>query len=132
MKQVTYGLLILLAILHHDFWNWDTYEPLVFGFVPIGLAWHVGISIAAAVLWAMAVRYCWPTDVDELDPAVETGGGPGSGSGHSPGKMARDGNLAPAGKMARDGNLGSAGNLAPAERDGTHAAGDARAREDRA
>ena len=67
MKTLVYGLLILLAVLHQDFWWWDDGETLVFGFMPVGLAYHAGVSIAAAALWALAVRHCWPTDVDILD-----------------------------------------------------------------
>ena len=63
-------LLILLGILHQDFWFWNQIEPLVFGFIPIGLAYQVGVSIAAAILWAMAVHYCWPPDVDVADEPV--------------------------------------------------------------
>lgn len=78
MRKLIYGLIFLLCILHQDFWFWDKIEPLVFGFVPIGLAYHAGISIAAGILWALAVKYCWPKDVDVLDEdivASESGGG---------------------------------------------------------
>ena len=67
MKRVVVLLLVLLAILHQDFWYWDRIDPLVFGFIPIGLAYQIGISIAAAILWALAVHYCWPRDVDVPD-----------------------------------------------------------------
>jgi len=67
MKRFVYGLLVLLAILHQDFWFWNRIEPLVFGFIPIGLAYHIGVSIAAGVLWALAVHYCWPHEVDVAD-----------------------------------------------------------------
>ncbi len=67
MRKLVPILLVLLAILHQDFWFWNEIHPLVFGFVPIGLAYHVGVSIAAAVLWAVAVYSCWPKDVDVPD-----------------------------------------------------------------
>lgn len=38
------------------------------GFIPIGLAWHAFISIAASAVWALAVFTCWP---DELDKRFE-------------------------------------------------------------
>lgn len=72
MRIVVYALIILLVILHQDFWWWHTDKPLVCGFVPIGLAHHVGISLASAVVAALAVRYCWPTNVDTLDAAQQT------------------------------------------------------------
>jgi hypothetical protein len=74
-RRVVYGLIVLLAILHQDFWFWNSIEPLVFGFVPIGLAFHAGVSIAAASLWALAVHFCWPKDVDEPDGAERFVGG---------------------------------------------------------
>ena len=78
MKALVYALLVCLAIIHQDFWWWDHYEPLVFGFLPIGLAFHAAVSVAAAVLWALAVKHCWPADVDELDePAAADASGNG-------------------------------------------------------
>jgi hypothetical protein len=78
MKKVVWGLVVLLAILHQDFWFWDRIEPLIFGFTPIGLAYHVGISLAAAAAWALATVYCWPhelevTDADSAAPRRQRG-----------------------------------------------------------
>ncbi|MBX3394839.1 MAG: hypothetical protein KF841_05690 [Phycisphaerae bacterium] len=56
---------LLLVVAHQDFWWWHTHEPLVFGFIPVGLAWHAGISICAACLGAFAVRFCWPRDLEQ-------------------------------------------------------------------
>ena len=70
MKRLVYGLIILLGVLHQDFWWWDDAETLVLGFLPIGLAYHAGVSVAAGVLWAMAVRYCWPHDLDTDEDLV--------------------------------------------------------------
>jgi len=53
------GLVLLLLILHQDNWFW-TDGTLIFGFVPIGLVWHVGISIAAACTWLLATKIAWP------------------------------------------------------------------------
>lgn len=68
MKLLIYGLIVLLCIVHQDFWYWND-STLVFGFMPIGLAYHAGISITAAVLWALAIKYCWPGEVAKLDDA---------------------------------------------------------------
>jgi hypothetical protein len=62
-------LVLLLMVLHQDFWFWHRYEPLLFGFIPIGLAWHVGISLSAGVVGLLAVRYCWPESL-EADGAL--------------------------------------------------------------
>ncbi len=74
MKRIVYGLIVLLVILHQDFWWWDDSETLVLGFIPIGLAWHAGISIAAGICWALAVKFCWPEGVDDLDAAASATG----------------------------------------------------------
>jgi hypothetical protein len=55
----------VLAVLHQDFWLWD--DPrLVWGFLPVGLAYHIGFSIAAATWWAWACRYAWPREWEEM------------------------------------------------------------------
>ncbi len=74
MRGLVYGLIILLALLHQDFWWWDDSETLVFGFVPVGLAYHALLSLAAGVLWALAVKFCWPADVDVEDTPAGQGG----------------------------------------------------------
>lgn len=76
MRKLVYGLIILLLILRHDFWWWDS-AYLVFGFVPIGLFYQAMISLAAGVLWALAVKYCWPKGLDEEDDAIATADGKG-------------------------------------------------------
>lgn len=64
---------IVLAILHQDVWNWDNAD-LVFGFMPIGLAYHAGYSIVAASFWAIVMKFAWPTRLeqwaDETDDAA--------------------------------------------------------------
>lgn len=60
-------LFVLLLVLHHDWWFWSD-PTLVLGFLPIGLAWHMLISISAAALWGWAAWYAWPEEFEE-DPA---------------------------------------------------------------
>ena len=62
---------------HHDFWNWNS-DVVVLEFIPIGLAYHIGISLAAALLWLFACTFAWPVEADdfeehELATNVETG-----------------------------------------------------------
>lgn len=65
-------LVVAVYLLHQDFWNWRRIEPLVFGFLPIGLAYHVGYSLVAAITMAVLVRYAWPRHLDEDEsPARE-------------------------------------------------------------
>jgi len=63
MNRVAWGLVILLALLHYDFWFWDD-PTLVFGFLPIGLAYHAMFSLAAGGVWALVVFYAWPERVE--------------------------------------------------------------------
>lgn len=64
MKNFIWIAAIALAVLHHDFWWWDD-RTLVFGFMPIGLFYHAMFSIAAGVLWALAVKFAWPAHIEE-------------------------------------------------------------------
>ena len=83
MKKLTYGLIILLLILHQDFCWWDDSETLVFGCLPIGLAYQAGVSLAAAGLWAMAVKFCWPTEADATEEAAAAAGAASGDGGHA-------------------------------------------------
>ena len=61
MKIVIWGLVILLIVLHQDIWFWND-SRLVFGFIPITLLYHSGISLAAGFVWYLATIYAWPFD----------------------------------------------------------------------
>jgi len=63
MQKFFWFLILILVVLHQDNWNWDD-ATLVFGFMPIGLFYHACISVAAAVLWYMATKVCWPKELD--------------------------------------------------------------------
>jgi hypothetical protein len=65
MRRILLALAILLVYaLHQDVWFWRTARPLVFGFLPVGLAYHAGYSVAAALLMALLVRTAWPTHLE--------------------------------------------------------------------
>ena len=72
MKSLRIALLTLLIIavyvLHQDFWNWKKAEPLLFGFLPIGLAYHAGYSVVAAILMAILVKVAWPKHLEDVEP----------------------------------------------------------------
>ena len=76
MRPLVWCLVVLLVILHHDLWNWDN-ASLVLGFLPVTLAYHAGISIAASVVWYLATRYAWPDNVDEAAAVESTDHGSG-------------------------------------------------------
>ena len=69
MKSIIAALVVVLIVLHHDVWFWDD-ARLVFGFLPIGLAYHAGLSVAASIVWFLAVRFAWPEGL-EHEPAAE-------------------------------------------------------------
>lgn len=54
---------MVLFVLHHDWWWWSD-RHLVFGFLPIGLAYHAVFSLAAALLWVTAIRFAWPAELE--------------------------------------------------------------------
>ena len=70
MKYFVWVLVVFLIVLHQDNWNWHK-DDLIFGFLPIGLAWHAGISIAASCVWLLATMVAWPQE-DSLDPPSAT------------------------------------------------------------
>jgi hypothetical protein len=71
MKQSTLVFVIVfivLGALHQDVWNWDKGdkpEDWVFGFMPIGLAYHATYSIIAATFWALVTKFAWPHKLEE-------------------------------------------------------------------
>lgn len=68
MKKLLLALLIAAVyVLHQDFWNWRASHPLIFGFLPIGLAYHAGYSILAATMMAILVKAAWPKHLENID-----------------------------------------------------------------
>jgi len=68
--KCAWGFVVLLAILHFDFWLWDS-TSVVLGFLPTGLAYQAGISVAASIAWALVVKLDWPEGVEEWAAAGE-------------------------------------------------------------
>lgn len=64
-KPLVWGLFIVMFFLHQDFWWWENMN-LVFGFIPMGLAYHGLFSIACAVLGWLAIRYAWPVHLEKF------------------------------------------------------------------
>lgn len=65
--RLIFGAIVLLALVHEDAWWREDHTLLVFRVLPISLAYHVGISIAASVLWGLACVFCWPRELSDLD-----------------------------------------------------------------
>jgi hypothetical protein len=58
----------ILYALHQDFWLWREARPLVFGFLPAGLAYHGAYTLIVAGFMAALCRFAWP-----LVPGSEEG-----------------------------------------------------------
>ena len=74
MKNVVYALIVIMAIIHQDFWWWDN-KTLVFGFMPLGLFYHALFSCMAAGVWALAIKLAWPSDIEEWAESADEQGG---------------------------------------------------------
>lgn len=69
MKTILLTLLVATAyLLHQDFWNWNKTEPLLFDFMPIGLAYHAAYSFAATALMWVFVKFAWPAHLETVEP----------------------------------------------------------------
>jgi len=66
MKTVLLAAAVVtLYALHQDVWFWRTARPLVFGFLPVGLAYHGAYCAAAALLMWVLTRMAWPRHLEE-------------------------------------------------------------------
>ena len=55
-----------LYVLHQDLWFWREARPLVFGFLPIGLAYHAAYCVAVALLMWTLTRVAWPGHLESV------------------------------------------------------------------
>jgi hypothetical protein len=65
----------VLYVLHQDFWFWREARPLVFGFLPIGLAYHGAYCVAVSLLMWTLTRIAWPAHLESA-PNDETRSAP--------------------------------------------------------
>lgn len=66
MKRALLPIIVgALYVLHQDFWFWRAANPLVFGFIPIGLFYHACYTLATALVMWMLVRHAWPSHLEE-------------------------------------------------------------------
>jgi hypothetical protein len=79
-KKLVWGLVVVLFLVRYDFWYWDD-RTLVIGFLPIGLFYHMVLSVLAGVCWFLVIKYAWPSHVEEWADANDDGGNGGDGSG---------------------------------------------------
>ena len=64
-------MVMAVFLLHQDCWNWKKADPFVFGFLPVGLAYHAGYAILAAIMMALLVKFAWPTGLDRIESKPE-------------------------------------------------------------
>lgn len=57
--------IVVLYVLHQDIWFWRAARPLVFGFLPVGLAYHGAYCAAAALLMWILTTVAWPDHLEE-------------------------------------------------------------------
>jgi hypothetical protein len=68
MKKLLLFLLIAgVYVLHQDYWNWKN-SSVVFGFLPVGLAYHAAYSVLAAIMMAILVKCAWPEHLEQTEP----------------------------------------------------------------
>ena len=58
------AVVLIVYVLHQDFWFWREARPFVFGFRPIGLFYHAAFTIASSVLLLVLARYAWPAHLE--------------------------------------------------------------------
>ena len=64
-RWILYIALVVLFLLHNDFWFWD--NPKVVLGLPIGLLYHIGFCVAAAILMTLTINYAWPSHLQDED-----------------------------------------------------------------
>jgi hypothetical protein len=66
-KTLTLALAVVaLYALHQDIWFWRTARPLLFGFLPVALAYHGAYCVAAALLMWTLTTVAWPHHLEQL------------------------------------------------------------------
>ena len=67
MKVILGLWIVAMIFLHHDLRNWQSRE-LVFGILPIGLAYQAFYAVLAMVTMALLVKFAWPSHLEEDIP----------------------------------------------------------------
>jgi len=76
MKRLLLVIIVVaLYLLHQDFWFWRTAQPLVLGFIPIGLFYHACYTVAVSLMMWLLVKHAWPEHLEEevADQEAEEG-----------------------------------------------------------
>ena len=65
VRWTLYVGLVALFLLHNDLWLWD--NPKMVAGLPIGLLYHIGFCVAAAILMVLTINYAWPSHLQDDD-----------------------------------------------------------------
>ena len=66
-KLLLFLLIVAVYAAHQDLWNWKKPDPMIFGFLPVGLAYQAAYSIACSVLMAVMVKTAWPKHLEDTE-----------------------------------------------------------------
>ena len=77
IRWILYALAVGVLVLHQDVWNWSRAEPLLMGFLPVGLAYHAAYTIVCSVVMFLFVKFLWPVELEgaERESSADNGGG---------------------------------------------------------
>jgi hypothetical protein len=63
-RYLLIAAVLVYWLLHQDVWFWRTATPLVFGFLPVGLFYHLCYSVGASLLMWLLVTFAWPAHLE--------------------------------------------------------------------
>ncbi|MGD1084595.1 MAG: hypothetical protein ABSA47_07580 [Verrucomicrobiota bacterium] len=63
-KYLLFVLIALVYVAHQDLWNWKKADPLILGFLPVGLAYHAAYAVLCAIMMAVLVKFAWPKHLE--------------------------------------------------------------------
>lgn len=70
MRFILTAIVVVVYVLHQDIWFWQTAQPMVFGFLPIGLFYHAVFCLLCSIVMMLLVKYGWPVHFDEAASAL--------------------------------------------------------------
>jgi hypothetical protein len=81
MKRLFLSLLVVvLYVLHQDLWFWRAARPLLFGFLPVGIWYHLLFTLAVSLVMWLLIRQAWPGHLEaEAEGENQTGAAQFSG-----------------------------------------------------
>jgi hypothetical protein len=74
MRRLLLVLVAVLYLVHQDTWFWRDARPLVFGFLPVGLAYHAGYCVAVSLVMWTLTRVAWPVHLEKAESDVRRDG----------------------------------------------------------